>query len=327
MVAPNPLVGCVIVHDNVIIGEGWHRKFGEAHAEINAIESVSDKMLLQHSTLYVTLEPCCHFGKTPPCVHRIIEEKIPKVVIASLDPNPLVSGQGAAMLREAGIEVIEGIMKQEADFLNRRFMTFHLKKRPYIIAKWAESADGFMDINRIGGQTGTYAISGAQAATYNHKWRSEEQAILVGKQTVIIDNPQLTARHWLGKNPIRLIIDPDLEIPRNAAVFNQPERTLVFNRLETRTLFNVERVQLDFSRTVIPDILSYLHFEGIQSIIIEGGQDTLNRFFKAGVVDEIRRIIATETWLKDGLTAPEISYQINEVIYPDANDKIEVYYL
>lgn len=326
-VAPNPLVGCVIVHNEQIIGEGWHRKFGAAHAEINAIESVEDKSLLAHSTLYVTLEPCSHFGKTPPCANRIVEEKIPKVVIASFDPNPLVSGKGAALLRQSGIEVTEGFMKQEADFMNRRFICFHNKKRPYVIAKWAQSADGFMDIDRIKGQTGSFAISGPHSAIYNHRWRSEEQAILVGKQTVLTDNPLLTVRHWNGANPIRVVIDPNLEIPRQAAVFDQSVRTLVFNRLETRTLFNVERIQLDFSREIIPDILQYLHYEGIQSLIVEGGAYTLGRFFNSGQVDEIRKIIATDKYLNTGLKAPLVNSTLAEIILPQGMDRIEISYL
>ncbi|MEZ5173901.1 MAG: bifunctional diaminohydroxyphosphoribosylaminopyrimidine deaminase/5-amino-6-(5-phosphoribosylamino)uracil reductase RibD [Bacteroidia bacterium] len=325
-VAPNPMVGCVIVHKGKIIAEGWHRKFGEAHAEVNAINAVLDKSLLRESTLYVTLEPCSHFGKTPPCANRIVQEGIPKVVIASVDPNPLVSGKGISILKEAGIEVTSGILESEARFLNRRFFTAQTQKRPYVICKWAESADGFIDPVRMEEQKGSIAISGPESQLCNHMWRTQEQAILVGKRTAIIDNPSLTARLWPGQNPLRVVIDPSLEISRKAALYDNSVRTIIFNRLETRNIFNTQLIQLDFSVEIIPAILQYLHYEGIHSIIIEGGTETIQRFMQAGMVDEIRRIVAENVWLETGLKAPEFNGDIHETNYA-GNDRIELSYL
>lgn len=325
-VAPNPMVGCVIVHNDKIIAEGWHRKFGEAHAEVNAINAVQNKALLRESTLFVTLEPCSHFGKTPPCANRIIEEGIPKVVIASVDPNPLVSGKGILSLKEAGIEVISGLLDDEARFLNRRFFTAQTQKRPYVICKWAESADGFIDPERTEGQKGSIAISGHESQQLSHMWRTQEQAILVGKKTALIDNPSLTARLWPGQNPVRVVIDPSLEISRQAALYDNSVRTIIFNRLETRSIFSTQLVQLDFSVDIIPAILQYLHYEGIHSIIIEGGCDTIQRFIRAGMVDEIRRIVAETVRLNAGVKAPEFEGAVNETSYA-GKDRIELSYL
>lgn len=323
-VAPNPLVGCVIVQNELIIGEGWHKEFGGPHAEVNAINSVKDKSLLTSSTLYVTLEPCSHVGKTPPCADLIIQLKIPKVVIATFDPNPLVSGKGIAKLEAAGVEVICGVLEEKARFLNRRFITFHTKKRPYIILKWAQSADGFMDVLRDEKSNGSVAISGEAAHQLVHQWRSEEAAILVGKNTAINDNPQLNVRLWQGKNPIRVLIDPMLEVQGDSKIFNKDARTLVFNRLETRNIFNIDRIQLDFSENILPKILEYLHFEGIQSLIVEGGNDTLNRFIKAGFWDEIRRFTSQKE-IVNGLKAPTIEDQAR-VSIPVEEDLLEIYY-
>ena len=323
-VAPNPLVGCVIVHDDVIIGEGWHTEFGDAHAEVNAINSVKDKSLLKDSTLYVTLEPCSHTGKTPPCADLIIQMKIPKVVIATVDPNPLVSGKGIAKLEAAGIEVICGILEQKTRFQNRRFITFHTKKRPYIILKWAQSADGFMDVLRDEKTKGSIAISGEAAHQLAHQWRSEEAAILVGKNTAINDNPQLNVRLWQGKNPVRVLIDPMLQVQGDGKIFNADARTLVFNRLETRNIFNVDRIQLDFSENILPKILEYLHFEGIQSLIVEGGSDTLSRFIHAGLWDEVRRFTSKKE-ITDGLKAPIINDKA-QVSFPVEEDLLDIFY-
>ena len=323
-VAPNPLVGCVIVCEDRIIGEGFHQRYGGAHAEVNAINSVEDKSLLEKSTLYVTLEPCNHQGLTPACTELIIENKIPKVVIATVDPNPLVSGKGIERLREAGIQVELGLMEVEARWINRRFNTFHEKQRPYIILKWAETQDGFMDILRENGETGSFAISGKEAKTLVHRWRTEEAAILVGSRTVFIDNPQLTTRHWEGKDPVRIVIDANLKVPRTHRIFEDRGRTIVFNRLETRPIFNIEYVQLNFAEEILPRIMDYLSYEKLTSVIVEGGAATLGRFLELGLWDEIRRFKAPMK-LEAGLKAPIIDGIPAETLQV-GDDILEVYY-
>ena len=304
-VAPNPMVGCVIVHQNKIIGEGWHRQYGMEHAEVNAINSVENKMLLPHSSLYVTLEPCSHFGKTPPCADLIIEHKIPKVIIATNDPNPLVEGQGINKLQDNNVKVRTGILETESRFMNRRFFTFFEKKRPHIILKWAQTADGFMDRERPSGEKGSFQISSEESSRTVHRWRTEEAGILVGKNTVMTDNPLLTVRKWPGKNPVRIMIDPNLEVSKYSHILDGSARTIIFNRLETRTIFNNQFVQLDFSKDILPDILMYLHYEGIQSVMVEGGAETLKRFIENGTWDEAR-IIRSDMILEQGLRAPTI---------------------
>lgn len=323
-VAPNPLVGCVIVFEDQIIGEGFHQRYGGAHAEVHAINSVEDKSLLQKSTLYVTLEPCNHQGLTPACTELIITHKIPKVVIATVDPNPLVSGKGIARLSEAGIQVELGLLEEEARWMNRRFNTFHEKQRPYIILKWAETQDGFMDILRENGETGSFAISGKEAKTMVHRWRTEEAAILVGSRTVFIDNPQLTARHWEGKDPVRIVIDANLKVPRTHRIFEDRGRTIVFNRLETRPIFNIEYVQLNFAEEILPRIMDYLRYEKLTSVIVEGGAATLGRFLELGLWDEIRRFKAPMK-LEAGLKAPIIDGIPAETLQV-GDDILEVYY-
>ena len=233
-VAPNPMVGAVVVYQNKIIGEGWHQKAGEAHAEVHAINQVSDLEILKKATLYVNLEPCSHFGKTPPCADLIIEKGFKKVVIASRDPNPLVSGKGIQKLKEAGVTVIENILKKEAEFLNRRFYTFYQKKRPYIILKWAETQDGFIaPLEKK--EKKPFWISNALAKQRVHKWRTEEAAILVGVQTVITDDPLLTAREWPGKHPLRMVLDPNNRIPADAALLHDGLPTLLFSNKKINT--------------------------------------------------------------------------------------------
>jgi diaminohydroxyphosphoribosylaminopyrimidine deaminase/5-amino-6-(5-phosphoribosylamino)uracil reductase len=323
-VAPNPLVGCVIVYEDRIIGEGFHQRYGGAHAEVNAINSVDDKSLLQKSTMYVTLEPCNHQGLTPACTELIIANKISKVVVATVDPNPLVSGKGIERLQEAGIQVELGSLEEQARWMNRRFNTFHEKQRPYIILKWAETQDGFMDILRENGETGSFAISGKEAKTMVHRWRTEEAAILVGSRTVYIDNPQLTARHWEGKDPVRIVIDANLKVPRTHRIFEDRGRTIVFNRLETRPIFNIEYVQLNFAEEILPHIMDYLRYEKLTSVIVEGGAATLGRFLELGLWDEIRRFKAPMK-LEAGLKAPIIEGSPRETMQV-GEDILEVYY-
>ena len=323
-VAPNPLVGCVIVHNDTIIGEGFHHRYGGAHAEVNAIQSVENKALLSESTLYVTLEPCNHQGLTPPCTDLILEHKIPHVVIAARDTNSKVAGGGIERLEKAGVKVTVGVLEEQARWQNRRFFTFHEQHRPYIILKWAETKDGFMDIQRDNGETGSFSISGKDAKVQVHKWRTEEASILVGSRTVFIDNPQLTARHWPGKDPVRIVIDANLKVPRTHRIFEDRGRTIVFNRLETRTIFNIEYIQLNFAEEILPRIMDYLRYEKLTSVIVEGGAATLGRFLELGLWDEIRRFRAPMN-LEKGLSAPHIEltpYQTLDVGF----DKLDMYY-
>ena len=240
-VSPNPMVGCVIVNQNQeIIGEGWHQAYGQAHAEVNAMQSVNDPAQLGSSTLYVNLEPCSHHGKTPPCAEAIIRHQIPKVVIANADPNPLVAGRGVKMLREAGVEVLEGVLEEEGHQLNRRFFTYIEQERPYIILKWAETADGFMARENFDSKW----ISNLLSRKIVHKWRSEEDAIMIGKNTARFDNPKLTVRDWSGNNPLRIVVDRHLELSSNLIIFNRETPTVCYNLLKNEHLNNLDYVKV-----------------------------------------------------------------------------------
>ena len=306
-VAPNPMVLSVIVYDGNIIGEGYHQKFGEAHAEVNTIRSVENKALLKKSTLYVNLEPCSHFGKTPPCADLIIQNNISRVVIGSYDPNPKVAGKGIVKLKNAGVEVIEKVLKKESDYLNRRFITFHSKQRPYIILKWAESKDGFMALN----ESKQVWLTNYQSKILTHKWRSEEQAILVGRNTVEIDDSELTIRLWQGKNPLRIVIDRNLKISADKKILNHSAKTIVFNEMENRESENVRYIKIDFSQNVIEQILHHLYCLEIQSVIIEGGANTLHHFIQQNLWDEARIFTCLQE-LKNGKHSPEISGKVLE---------------
>ncbi len=297
--APNPMVGCVIVCDNKIIGQGYHKKYGKKHAEVNAIESVENKELLLKSTLYVNLEPCSHFGKTPPCSNIIIKHKIPNVVIGCVDSNSKVSGSGIQKLKDAGINVSTGILEKKSRYLNRRFFTFHEKKRPYIILKWAKSKDGLMAPKN---QTGSFWMTSKESKKLVHRWRSEEQAILVGKNTVIKDDPQLTVRECKGKNPIRITIDKKLQISKDMKIFNNDASTIVFNQIMNKEINTTKFFKISFEN-LIDNILLYLYKIGIQSVIIEGGQKILKSFIDINQWDEAR-IFTTKKMLKEGLKSP-----------------------
>jgi diaminohydroxyphosphoribosylaminopyrimidine deaminase/5-amino-6-(5-phosphoribosylamino)uracil reductase len=291
---PNPLVGSVIVHQDRIIGEGWHHKAGEAHAEVNAINSVQNKALLSESTLYVNLEPCSHFGKTPPCCDLLLGWQIPKVVIGNVDPNAKVNGTGIGRLRQAGTEVIVGILADECTQMNRRFFSFHQKKRPYIILKWAQSADGFI-APLIKEERKPVWISNQLSRQVAHKWRSQEQAILVGTQTVIDDNPQLNLRDWPGTTPIRIVLDQQQRIPKNSAVFNSAAETIVISKNE-----------IDFTQQVATQIADFLYQKNIQSVIVEGGRQTLQTFIDENCWDEAR-VFTGNTSLHTGIVAPKLN--------------------
>jgi diaminohydroxyphosphoribosylaminopyrimidine deaminase/5-amino-6-(5-phosphoribosylamino)uracil reductase len=320
---PNPLVGSVIVYKDTIIGEGWHRKAGEPHAEVNAVNSVKDTSLLPDSTIYVNLEPCSHFGKTPPCSDMIIRHKIGKVVIGTVDPNAIVSGRGIEKLKAAGIDVTVGILEKECLELNKRFFTFHKKKRPYIILKWAESADGFIAPKTRDGQKPVW-ISNAYSRQLVHKWRSEEQGILVGTQTVIDDNPKLDVRDWSGNSPIRIVIDRNGRISEDSHIFDNQQRTIVisgnfFQSQKENVIFEV----VDFSKSLLPQVMEVLYRHEILSVIVEGGRQTLQSFIDEDLWDEARIFIG-EAKLGDGTKAPEIDKRIAQK-YSVANNELLIF--
>ena len=290
---PNPLVGSVIVYNDEIIGEGWHRKSGEPHAEVNAINSVKDKSLLSKANIYVSLEPCSQFGKTPPCCDLIIANKIPNVVIGTIDPFAKVAGTGIKKLIENGKNVTVGILEDECNELNKRFFTFHTKKRPYIILKWAESTDGFIAPLSKETQKPVW-ITNEYSRQLVHKWRSEEQAILVGTNTVIDDNPSLTTRDWTGNNPIRIVLDQNNRISKESHIFDNQAKTL-----------SISKDTINFDNNIALEISNFLFNEGIQSLIIEGGRQTLQTFIDASIWDEAR-IFKSEISLKEGIKAPII---------------------
>jgi diaminohydroxyphosphoribosylaminopyrimidine deaminase/5-amino-6-(5-phosphoribosylamino)uracil reductase len=314
-VAPNPMVGAVVVHNGRIIGEGYHRKYGEAHAEVNAINAVEDKSLLKESTLYVSLEPCSHFGKTPPCCDLIIEHQIPRVVVAMVDPFEKVAGNGIRRLKENGVDVAVGVLEDEAKWLNRRFITFHTEKRPYVILKWAQTLDGFIDIEREEGDPvqPTWITNNA-CRTLVHRWRSEENGILVGNNTIIKDNPQLNVRLWTGNHPTRILIDRTLVSPSNSAIFDGTQPTIVFigknSGSSTRKeliehIPNLDIVAIDFAKDAEIQIFEYVIQKNIQSIIVEGGSRTIQGFINLGVWDEARIFYGPKLFFK-GVKAPSI---------------------
>jgi diaminohydroxyphosphoribosylaminopyrimidine deaminase/5-amino-6-(5-phosphoribosylamino)uracil reductase len=307
---PNPLVGSVIVYEGKIIGEGWHKKAGEPHAEVNAVNAVKDKSLLKKATIYVSLEPCSHFGKTPPCCDLIIKNKIPNVVIGTVDPNVKVAGNGIKKLIEAGIHVTVGILEAECNELNKRFFTFHKKKRPYIILKWAESQDGFIAPDEIlrksqnDNEKKPVWITNTYSRQLVHKWRSEEQAILVGTQTVIDDNPKLNVRDWAGNNPIRIVLDQNNRIPNDSHITDNQAKTILFSKLKTPVeKENCIFERIDFEQNIAPQILEVLYQHQIQSVIIEGGRQTLQTFIDANLWDEARIFVGILSF-KTGIKAP-----------------------
>lgn len=320
-VAPNPMVGCVIVYQNIIIGEGYHHQYGEAHAEVNAIKSVKDSSLLSQSTLYVSLEPCAHYGKTPPCSNLIIEHKIKRVVIGCIDSFSLVAGKGITQLKEAGINVTINVLEKECRALNKRFFTFHEQKRPYIILKWAQSQDRFIAKHDTNYNAIKTAISSHQTNQLVHKWRTEEQAILVGYKTALIDNPQLTSRSIEGKNPIRIIIDMQLELPPHLHIFDNAVQTIIVNIHKEAQENNVHYLKVD-ANTWVSDLLNNLYTKNIQSIIIEGGSKTLQKFIEQNLWDEAR-IIESNTILKNGIKAPILTnYNFSQTTPLNQSDKL-----
>jgi diaminohydroxyphosphoribosylaminopyrimidine deaminase / 5-amino-6-(5-phosphoribosylamino)uracil reductase len=304
-VAPNPMVGCVIVKDGEIIGEGFHQQFGKAHAEVNAVNSVRDKNSLKGSTVYVSLEPCAHHGKTPPCADLLIDHKVGEVVIGCKDTFSEVSGRGIEKLKNAGIDVKVGILEKEARHLNRRFFTFHENKRPYIILKWAQTFDGYMDkMRKENAPAHQNRISCDLSIRLVHKWRSEESAIMVGTKTALNDDPQLNVREWTGKQPVRMVIDRSLKLPSNLNLFDNTLRTLIFSEEKEGREDNTEYVKISKSNVPL-SICKELYNREIQSLIIEGGRKILESFIVEDLWDEARIITAPEIWNR-GISAPGI---------------------
>lgn len=302
---PNPLVGCVVVHDDKIIGEGWHYKAGLPHAEVNAIKSVENHGLLADSTLYVSLEPCSHFGKTPPCANLIVEKRIPRVVIGSNDPNPLVAGKGIEKLRKAGIQVMEGVAEKECLGLNKRFFTYHNQKRPYIFLKWAETVDRFMaPLPQRRSERAPVWITNVFSRQLAHKLRSQEMAILVGTQTALADNPGLNTREWAGNTPLRVAMDKNGVFPSNLRLLNGEFPTIIFSEKKMPDKENLSYISLDFSKNVVPKICEALYKKGIQSLIVEGGSRTLQGFIDSGLWDEALVFTGKKTFL-NGVESPK----------------------
>jgi diaminohydroxyphosphoribosylaminopyrimidine deaminase/5-amino-6-(5-phosphoribosylamino)uracil reductase len=303
-VAPNPMVGCVIVHKGKIIGEGYHETYGQAHAEVNAIDQVNDKELLKQSKLYVSLEPCTHKGKTKPCTDLILKHEIPEVIIGVKDPNPKVSGKGIDKLKKAGIKVKVKVLENLCLEVNKRFFTFFQKQRPYVILKWAQTRDGYLDKIRNDEEQKINWISAPETQTIVHKWRSEEQSILVGRNTIINDNPSLTVREYGGKNPIRIVIDSQIQISGALNIYSEEAPTIVFNRLKNEKTNNIEYIKINETST--KNILDELYKRGIQSVFVEGGSRTLQYFIIDNAWDEARVIVGQNTF-NEGYKAPVIN--------------------
>ena len=308
VVSPNPMVGCVIVHKGKIIGEGWHKEYGEAHAEVNAVNSIFNKSILSESEVYVTLEPCSHFGKTPPCADLLIIHKVKKVYVCNGDPNPLVAGKGIEKLRQAGIEVEIGLLEKEGRELNKRFFTFIEKERPYIFLKWAESADGFIAKPNYE----SVQISNLLSRRFVHKMRSEEAGILVGTNTARYDNPKLDVRFWTGDNPIRVVIDKHLSLPQTHHLLDNSDTTIFFNYLEEKDIRNNLYFLVPENTSIIESIIERLNIIKVQSLIIEGGAILLQSFIDLGLWDEAI-ILKSNQFLGQGINAPKIGKNTDSI--------------
>ncbi len=312
-VSPNPMVGAVIVYEDEIIGEGYHQQYGGPHAEVNAIASVKDPSLLSKSTIYVSLEPCCHYGKTPPCVDLILEKKIPHVVVCNLDPFPAVHGKGIEKLRAAGIDVEVGVKNEEGRWLNRRFFTYHEKHRPYIFLKWAQTADGFVDKIRFDSAEDPLCISNGESLKAMHQFRSGETAIMVGPNTAMLDDPSLTVRYADGKQPIRVLLDRDLKVSRSKKIFDGSVPTLVLTKeVPTDQLPNVKFLHCNFHNDGSLDIECFynvLYDNKIESLIVEGGSLLLDSLIAEGAWDELRVEVNRSLFIGKGVDAPKIDVQ------------------
>ncbi len=299
--APNPMVGAVLVHEDRIIGEGWHHKYGGNHAEINCLNNVAnvDRELIPQSTMYVTLEPCAHYGQTPPCATRLVAEKVKKVVIANTDPFEKVQGRGIEILKAGGVEVATGLLDNEGAWLNRRFFCFHQNKRPYIILKWAQTVNGFL----APADGSRFQIAGPASMELVHKWRTEESAIMVGTNTARSDNPELTARLWQGKQPLRIVLDRTLTLPSTNKLFNDKAPTWVINEVIDKEENGVKFIKINFGNSLIANLLNELFKEKKLSLIIEGGTQLLNSFITAGLWDEAHIFTGPQS-LGSGIASP-----------------------
>ena len=319
-VSPNPMVGSVIVIDDKIVSEGFHARVGQSHAEVHAIGKVKGFLPLNLATLYVNLEPCTHLGKTPPCVDAIIDAKIRRVVVGMIDPSDKIAGRGVASLREKGIEVVVGVLKAECEELNRRFITFHNKKRPYIILKWAQTSDGF-----LARSDGTSKwISGEESRRLVHQWRTEEDAILVGTTTAVVDNPQLTVRHVKGRSPLRSVIDRSLKVPSSHNVYDSKAQTIIFTTRAATISKQVEHLAIDFNGNVVDQVLKVLYERNILSLIVEGGANTLSTFINQELWDEARIFTAPQSF-GSGLKAPAIGNRLLSEVDVEA-DKLKIFH-
>lgn len=321
-VAPNPMVGAVLVYENRIIGEGWHQEYGSSHAEVNCINSVAEheKQLIPKSTLYVSLEPCAHHGKTPPCSLRIIQEKIKKVVVCNDDPFEKVSGKGYELLKEAGVHVTTGFCNKIGQWVNRRFFCFHQKKRPYIILKWAQTANGYMaPIDRS-----RKNITDDTSQELVHQWRTEEASILVGHTTALQDNPKLTARLVNGKQPLRITLDKDLQLPLTHHLFDDEASTWILNQHKQEVKRNISWMQIDFAKDIWQQIFTLLYRNQVPSILIEGGPYLLNTLIAANLWDEARVLSSSTIW-EEGITAPQLHHAHLALATQLKNDRLTVY--
>jgi diaminohydroxyphosphoribosylaminopyrimidine deaminase/5-amino-6-(5-phosphoribosylamino)uracil reductase len=323
-VAPNPMVGATLVYENRIIGEGYHQEFGKAHAEVNCINSVKkqDMHLIEKSTIYVSLEPCAHFGKTPPCADLIIRHKIPTVVVGCRDPFDQVDGKGIERLEKAGINVISGILQDACKELNKRFFTFHIKRRPYVILKWAQSKNHKIansDFSRV-------LISNAYSNRLVHKWRSEEAAIMVGTNTALQDNPTLNTRHWTGPDPVRLVVDMNLRLPQTLKIFNREQKTIVFNGIKDESHQNLVFFKVEKERSFVKALTDACYQLNIQSILIEGGNKLAESFINESLWDEARVIENNELIIQNGLRAPLLTNHQFICSQTIANDTVSIYH-
>ncbi len=318
-VSPNPMVGCVLVHQHRIIGEGWHREYGGPHAEVNAINSVVEKGLLGECTLYVNLEPCSHYGKTPPCADLIISSGIKKVVIANQDPNPKVAGQGIARMRQQGIEVQVGVLEEKGNFLNRRFFTFHKQHRPYILLKWAETSDGYI----ARGNYDSKWISNQCSRQLVHLYRASEDAVMVGRSTAYYDDPALTVRHWHGPNPIRIVLDPDLKLSSTLKLFDGKVHTLCYNTVKNESCHGFEFIKVSEVQT-LPEIWEDLYQREVQSVLVEGGAYLLKSIIDQGLWDEAR-VFTAPTSFGSGIDSPTIPTSCHDSRMI-CGDQLNIYY-
>ncbi len=300
-VHPNPLVGCVIVKDGEIIGEGYHQQYGGPHAEVKAVQSIKTPEKLKGADVFVTLEPCDHYGKTPPCTRLLIGKGVRKVFLSHSDPNPIVAGKGSKRLQDAGIEVDEGLLRAESREMNRRFLTLHERKRPYIILKWAETTDGFVARENYDSKW----ISNERSRQLVHKWRMQEHAIMVGKRTAIYDNPKLNVRDWVGSDPTRVLFDPNLEVGKGTHLLDDSQETVILNLIKEEMGGKTEWIKIE-QPNALENVLASLAQRGIQSMIVEGGPTTLHKFIASGLWDEARVFVSPKSFGK-GIAAPNIS--------------------